>query len=161
MAGAQARGRGRAGRPRPRNPGQGGPAGEGSRKGARGRGSAGTNGRPPRAHPSSRRPQARQPHAAHRTARARRRHNLSARERRPPGAMRRAPRWAAAGPGRKPAVSSVPTHLSGRLGETLHRGDVPLHLRLAAPHRAADLAPRAREAGAEAHSSRRLLEPSA
>lgn len=43
-----------------------------------------------------------------------------------------------------------PAYLSGRRGRALHRGDVPLHLGLAAPHRAADQAPRERQASSGA-----------
>lgn len=52
-------------------------------------------------------------------------------------------------------------YLSGRRGGALHRGDVPLHLGLAAPHRAADLVPREREASSGAYSGCGLQEVSA
>lgn len=128
-----------------------------SRPGGRGR--AGANGTrrafpPPPSTSSSRAPR-RPPDRGSQPALQR------ARERRPPGAMTPAPRGAAAGPGRRPPGSSGPTHLSRRWDGTLHRGDVPLHVGLAAPHRATDLTPRAREARAEAHSRRRLQERSA
>ena len=123
-----------------------------SRPGGRGR--PGAKGSPPRtpSSPSSSRAPRRPPDRASRPAPQR------ARERRPPGAMTPALRRATAGPGRRPPGSPGPAHLSGRRDRALHRGDVPLHVGLAAPHRASDLTPKAREARAEAHSGLRLQE---
>lgn len=52
-------------------------------------------------------------------------------------------------------------YLSGRRGGALHGGDVSLHLGLAAPHRAADQAPRERQASSGAYSGCGLQEVSA
>lgn len=73
------------------------------------------------------------------------------REPRPPGAMTPA----------HTAGLARPAYLSGRRGGALNRGDVPLHLGLAAPHRAADQAPRERQAGSGAYSGCGLQEVSA
>lgn len=122
-----------------------------------GRGRAGANGSPPRtpSSPSSSRAPHRPPDRTNRPAPQR------ARERRPPGAMTPALRPAVAGPGRRLPGSPGPAHLSRRRDRALHRGDVPLHVGLAAPHRANDLTPKAREARAEAHSGLRLHKRSA
>lgn len=74
-------------------------------------------------------------------------------ESRPPGAVTPAPPPPPARPGR-------PAYLSGRRGGALHRGDVALHVGLAAPHRAADQAPRERQTG-QPWGLRRLRAPGA
>lgn len=126
-------------------PAQDGPSGEGSRERARERKEEARRQRPPAVvspFPPYRVPlelaSPTPPTGPHKPASASTEH---AKERRPPGAMTPAPREAAAGPGRRPPVPPESAHLSGRRSEALHRGDVALHLGLAAPHRAADLAP--------------------
>lgn len=148
--------------------GQDGPASEDSRDPARGTGSAGANGCPLRSHhpPSSRLPsfvllELGSPMSPTGTQTLAGASTEQVRERQPPGAMTPAPRGAAAGPGQTAPVSPGYAYLSGRRSKALHRGNVPLHLGLAAPHRAADLASRAREASVEANSSRSLPEPRA
>lgn len=147
-------GTGPCGRPAPEEAGKAGPAGEDRRRGHRGSvaPTAARRGLPPLPVPLKLENHTPPSDRASRPTPQQKSRRAAAAGSREEG-ERRAPRGATARPGRKPPVSSVPAHLSGRRGKTLHRSDVPFHLRFAAPHRAARLDPRARQASTEAQQS--------